>query len=73
MSTSMSSSVLKITHISSSTNVQDSNLRPVIRKTCRPSGSLSHTALMQLVHRQKDYTPSGKGVYFCDFNVLSYL
>ena len=37
----------------------------MIRKTCRPSGTSSHTALIQVAHLQKDYMPSGI-VYFCD-------
>jgi hypothetical protein len=73
MSTLMSSFVQKITHTSSSMSVQGSTLRLGIRKTCRPSGSSSHTALMQLARLQRDYMLSGKKSIFVVFSVFSYL
>ena len=60
---SMSSSAQKITVTSLSMSVLVLVLRLVIRKTRRPSGTSSQTALRQVAHLQKDYMLSGRVVY----------
>ena len=62
---STSGSVQMITVTSSSMRFQGLDLRLGIRKSCGPSGTLSHIALTQVVRLQKGYTLSGKDVYFC--------
>jgi hypothetical protein len=66
----MSSIVQKITVTLSSTNVQGSNLRPGIRKTCGPSEISSLLALTKAARLQKGYMLSGKEVYFCDYYLV---
>ena len=67
---SMSSSVLKITATSLSMSIPVLDLRLMLRKTFKPSGTSSYTALTQAAFLQKDYMLSGNVVYFCDVNCL---